>query len=103
MKNLFQNKSVSTRKKINRYFYSISSIIFLLAMIPLFIFLKKNVYEIIENGQALAEIKIKSDFISLNMSQEKFDKLVFDIDAAANKIEKKDYPKNTNNIKNPFY
>lgn len=103
MQNLFQNKSILTRKKINRYFYSMSIIIFLLAMIPLFVFLKKNVYEIIENGQVLAEIKIKSDFVSLNMSQEKFDKLVFDIDTAVSKIEKKDGLKNTNNIKNPFY
>ncbi len=72
-------------------------------MIPLFIFLKKNVYEIIENGQVLAEIKIKSEFISISMNQEKFDKLVIDIDSAINKIEEKNNIKKLNNVKNPFY
>ncbi len=103
MKNLFKNNSLLTRKKIIKYFYSISIVSFLILMIPLFIFLKKNVYEIIENGQVLAEIKIKSEFISISMNQEKFDKLVIDIDSAINKIEEKNNIKKLNNVKNPFY
>ncbi len=102
MKKLFQNKGI-TRKKIIRYFYSISITIFLASLVLLFIFIKKNVYEVIENGQVLAEMKIKTDFVSLNMSQEKFDKLVFDIDNAVSKIEQKETIQKSSKVKNPFY
>ncbi len=102
MKKTFQNRGF-TRKRIIRYFYSISIVIFLVSLLFLFVFIKKNVYEIIENGQVLAEMKIKTDFVSLNMSQEKFDKLVNDIDSAVSKIEEKGVIQKSSNVKNPFY